>query len=85
MRRLNDPARKVRLSANGANGWIEPSVGPALDARGEVIAFSSRHPIDGNDVRNDFDVFVRANGQNARLSPNWKIAPESSWLLLSER
>jgi Tol biopolymer transport system component len=55
----------TRLSADGANGWIEPSVGPALDARGDVIAFSSRHPIDGSDVRNDFDVFVRVNGQNA--------------------
>jgi len=66
----------TRLSADGANGWIEPSVGPALDARGEVIAFSSRHPIDGNDVRNDFDVFVRVNGQNALMpSPTGTPTP----------
>jgi Tol biopolymer transport system component len=48
-----------RLSADGDNGWMEASTGPALDARGDVIAFSSRHPIDGNDIRNDFDLFVR--------------------------
>jgi TolB protein len=48
----------TRMSADAAGGWMEPSIGPALDAAGEVIAFSSRHPIDAADVTNDFDLFV---------------------------
>jgi Tol biopolymer transport system component len=48
----------TRLSADAAGGWMEPSIGPALDAAGEVIAFSSRHPIDAADVTNDFDLFI---------------------------
>ena len=39
---------------------MEPSVGPALDATGQVMAFSSRHPIDAADRGDDFDLFVRA-------------------------
>ena len=39
---------------------MEPSAGPALDATGQVIAFSSRHPIDAADRGDDFDLFVRA-------------------------
>jgi Tol biopolymer transport system component len=48
----------TRLSADAVGGWMEPSIGPALDAAGEVIAFSSRHPIDAADVTNDFDLFI---------------------------
>jgi Tol biopolymer transport system component len=39
--------------------WMEPSAGAAIDATASVVAFSSRHPVDASDVRNDFDLFVR--------------------------
>lgn len=48
----------MRLSADVAGGWMEASRGPALDAAGEVVAFSSRHPIDATDKKNDFDLFI---------------------------
>jgi Tol biopolymer transport system component len=48
----------TRLSADAKGGWMEASVGPALDSAGDVIAFSSRHPIDAADVKNDFDLFI---------------------------
>ena len=50
----------VRTSEDELGGWMEPSVGPALDATGQVMAFSSRHPIDAADRGDDFDLFVRA-------------------------
>jgi hypothetical protein len=50
----------VRLSEDELGGWMEPSAGPAIDATGQVIAFSSRHPIDASDRGGDFDLFVRA-------------------------
>jgi Tol biopolymer transport system component len=58
---LWDRERKaiVRVSDDLLGGWIEPSIGPALDAQGEVVAFASRHPIDSSDRENDFDLFVK--------------------------
>ena len=50
----------VRLSEDELGGWMEPSSGPAIDGSGQVIAFSSRHPIDATDRSGDFDLFVRA-------------------------
>ena len=50
----------VRLSEDELGGWMEPSAGPAIDGSGQVIAFSSRHPIDASDRGGDFDLFVRA-------------------------
>jgi Tol biopolymer transport system component len=50
----------VRVSRDVTGGWMEPSGGPALDAAGTVVAFSSRRPIDPSDRSNDFDLFVRA-------------------------
>jgi Tol biopolymer transport system component len=49
-----------RLSRDAASEWMEPSVGPALDGSGSIVAFSSRHPVDTFDVKNDFDLFVWA-------------------------
>jgi hypothetical protein len=49
----------TRISGESAGGWSEESSSPQLDASGEIVAFSSRHPIDEQDVSNDFDVFVR--------------------------
>jgi TolB protein len=48
----------IRISA-GPAGWAEESAAPQIDAAGDVIAFTSRHPIDAQDDRNDFDLFVR--------------------------
>ena len=39
---------------------VEPSAGPALDAAGLVVSFSSRHPVDANDRTDDYDLFVRS-------------------------
>jgi Tol biopolymer transport system component len=48
------------MSALPAGSWAEESEAPQLDASGDVVVFTSRHPIDESDVRNDFDLFVRA-------------------------
>jgi TolB protein len=48
----------LRVSEDPGEGWMEPSGGPALDAAGAIVAFSSRHPTDASDKRNDFDLFV---------------------------
>jgi Tol biopolymer transport system component len=50
------------ISALPSGAWAEESEAPQLDATGEVVVFTSRHPIDAGDVRNDFDLFVRAPG-----------------------
>ena len=49
----------TRLSADATGGWMEESGGPAVSASGEVVAFTSRHPVSGQDVANDFDLFIR--------------------------
>jgi Tol biopolymer transport system component len=48
----------VRVSGDPGAAWMEPSVGPAIDGTGSVIAFSSRHPTRQADERNDFDLYV---------------------------
>ena len=50
--------RVAWLSTDSDGPWMEASGGPAIDAAGEVVAFSSRHPTDPADSRNDFDLFV---------------------------
>jgi hypothetical protein len=37
---------------------MEPSVAPAVDAMARIVAFSSRHPMNATDRRNDFDLFI---------------------------
>lgn len=49
----------TRVSTDPQAGWMEPSGGVALDARGQVLAFSSLHPMDGRDLAHDLDLFVR--------------------------
>jgi Tol biopolymer transport system component len=51
--------RLVRRISTGRASWTEPSIGPALDGIGAVVAFSSRHPRDSGDEGDDFDLFVR--------------------------
>ena len=47
-----------RVSGDADGIWMEPSGGPSIDAHGSVIAFSSRHPTDVLDKKNDFDLYV---------------------------
>jgi hypothetical protein len=39
-----------------------------MDASGGVIAFSSRHPMDAFDDRDDFDLFIWTSGNLAHES-----------------
>ncbi len=48
----------TRVSGDAEGEWMESSAGPSIDARGSVVAFSSRHPTDVSDKRNDFDLYV---------------------------
>lgn len=48
----------IRRVSRAREPWMEPSLGPAIDGSGAVIAFSSQHPIDGGDDRDDYDLFV---------------------------
>lgn len=50
--------RIVRVSGDPHEAWMEPSGGPSIDGRGSVVAFSSRHPTDASDKKNDFDLYV---------------------------
>jgi hypothetical protein len=52
--------------------WWEASIGPALDAAGRYVAFSSRHPIDADDVGSDYDLMVQAvaAGGGERRAPD---------------
>jgi Tol biopolymer transport system component len=50
--------RVTRLLSAGKTGWMEESTAPAVDARGSVVAFTSRHPMDVRDIAHDFDLFV---------------------------
>jgi Tol biopolymer transport system component len=54
-----DENRIVRVSEDYLGGWMEPSIAPAIDGHGTVVAFTSRHPVDASDRGGDFDLFVR--------------------------
>jgi len=58
----------TRLSGDREEAWMEPSSGPSIDATGSVVAFSSRHPTDASDKRNDFDLYVAAIDATSRAS-----------------
>jgi Tol biopolymer transport system component len=47
-----------RISSDPGASWMEESSAPAIDASGTTVVFSSRHPIDGADKANDFDLFI---------------------------
>jgi Tol biopolymer transport system component len=49
----------IRISRESAGGWPEESSAPQLDGEGGIVTFLSRHPIDADDIDNDFDLFVR--------------------------
>jgi len=48
----------IQSISTGKQSWMEPSISPAVDETGTVVAFSSRHPMDAHDDGNDFDLFV---------------------------
>lgn len=55
--RVTETIEWISTSTDG--GWIEESLGPAVDGTGRIVGFSSRHPIHAADLANDFDLFVR--------------------------
>jgi Tol biopolymer transport system component len=54
--------KTVRISEDELGGWTEWSAGPSIDGSGTIVAFSSRHPVDAADRREDLDLFVRQLG-----------------------
>jgi Tol biopolymer transport system component len=54
----------VRISEDELGGWMEWSMGPSIDRSGSVVAFSSKHPVDADDRREDLDLFVRQLNTN---------------------
>jgi hypothetical protein len=49
---------KTELISRDRTPWMEPSIGPAVDRTGRIVAFASRHPRDRADDRHDYDLFV---------------------------
>jgi Tol biopolymer transport system component len=58
---LTETVARVSGASADAGPWWEMSAGPALDATARLIAFSSLHAIDSDDVGHDFDLFVEPN------------------------
>jgi TolB protein len=50
--------RTARVSSDISEEWMENSRTPSLDDAGQVLAFGSRHPIDGRDEARDEDLYV---------------------------
>ena len=48
----------IHASRDETGVWMEPSRRPALDRSGRVLVFTSRHPIDDEDVDNDDDLYI---------------------------
>ncbi len=54
--------RTTLMSADNGEEWMENSRAPSLDDAGHVIAFGSRHPINGRDEGHDEDLYVHRVG-----------------------
>jgi hypothetical protein len=67
-------SRSIRRVSVGRSAWMEPSIGPAVDGTGAVVAFLSRHPRDARDDGDDYDLFVRLL---APAPPTPKAGPAS--------
>ena len=50
--------RTTRVSTDIGEEWMENSRAPSLDDAGHVLAFGSRHPINGRDEARDEDLYV---------------------------
>lgn len=48
----------IHASRDETGVWMEPSRRPSLDHSGRVLIFSSRHPMDDEDVDNDDDLYI---------------------------
>jgi len=55
----------IQSVSTGKQPWMDPSISPAIDDIGTVVAFSSRHPMDAHDDANDFDLFVWCRSSTA--------------------
>lgn len=74
-------SRIARVSGDSDGAWMEPSAGPSIDAHGSVIAFSSRHPTDASDKRNDFDLYVASMSSPQRRSAAENLLEKNSFRL----
>jgi len=50
--------RTTQVSTDVGEEWMENSRAPSLDDSGHVLAFGSRHPINGRDEGRDEDLYV---------------------------
>jgi Tol biopolymer transport system component len=50
--------RTARVSTDIGEEWMENSRAPSLDDAGQVLAFGSRHPINGRDEAHDENLYV---------------------------
>jgi len=50
--------RTTRVSTDIGEEWMENSRAPSLDDAGQVLAFGSRHPINGPDEAHDENLYV---------------------------
>jgi hypothetical protein len=50
--------RTARVSTDIGEEWMENSRAPSLDDAGQVLAFGSRHPINGRDEARDENLYV---------------------------
>jgi Tol biopolymer transport system component len=59
----------TRISGSPAQEWWTPSVAPAISGSGNIVVFSSSHPISRDDVTTDFDLFVYVRNESRRAPP----------------
>ena len=59
----------MRISGSPAQEWWTPSVAPAISGSGNIVVFSSSHPISRDDVTTDFDLFVYVRNESRRAPP----------------
>jgi hypothetical protein len=68
--------RRLSLGPTSRHWW-EPSLGPAMDASSDVVAFSSRHPTGASDVRADFDLFILRGNRPRGLHATATLLPDA--------
>ena len=66
--RLTERVTRASGPTAGPDPWWQASAGATLDATGAVVAFSSRHPIDSDDLIYDYDVFIRTRREPAGVA-----------------
>jgi Tol biopolymer transport system component len=75
--------RRLSLGPTSRHWW-EPSVGPAMDASSDVVAFSSRHPTGAADVRADFDLFILRGNRPRDLHATATLLPDATVFFAGE-